>query len=203
VAQPAYAQPSFAQPVHAHVVPPTQPMPSFPAPMGPTAALSVPAAPQPEASTSVATPSADEPRRGGRAIAGALLGALAGAALWGAIGFVTGGYELKYGALLIGVLTGGGASLLGRGTSRGFGVLGGAFGLVGILLGKALFELLVQPTLTMAEHIAYHTTPIDFIFYGATVVTGFAVGSGTLAPSTIVRQGRHVLRRFLPTLITG
>jgi hypothetical protein len=133
---------------------------------------------------------------GGRALFGALLGALAGALLWGAVGYLTGGYELKYGAILIGLFTGAGAAGLGGGHSKGVGALGAVFGLAGILMGKVLFEILVQPHLTFAAHIAYHTTPIDLVFYGATVVTGFAVGAGTLSPSAIISRGRAVLRRF-------
>jgi hypothetical protein len=148
-------------------------------------------------------PTQAEPKqqlRGGRALFGALLGAIAGAVLWGAVGYLTGGYELKYGAILIGLFTGVGAARLGGGHSKGAGALGAVFGLAGILTGKALFEILVQPHLTLGQHIAYHTTPIDLVFYAATVVTGFAVGAGTLSPRTIFRRGRWVLRRFIPSI---
>jgi hypothetical protein len=138
--------------------------------------------------------------RGGRALFGALLGAIAGAILWGAVGYLTGGYEFKYGAILIGLFTGVGASRLGGGHSKGVGALGAVFGLAGILTGKALFEILVQPHLTLGQHIAYHATTIDLVFYAATVVTGFAVGAGTLSPRTIFRRGRGVLRRFIPAI---
>jgi len=138
--------------------------------------------------------------RGGRALFGALLGAIAGALLWGAVGYLTGGWEFKYGAVLIGLFTGVGASRLGGGHSKAVGALGAVFGLAGILTGKALFEILVQPHLTLGEHIAYHATPIDLIFYGATVVTGFAVGAGALSPRTIFSRGRRVLRHYIPAI---
>ncbi len=166
------------------------PIPTPAPPAGPSSANAAPShAPATQATKEL---------RGGRALFGALLGAILGAILWGGVGWLTGGYEFKYGAILIGLFTGVGAAQLGGGHSKGVGALGAVFGLAGILTGKALFEILVQPHLSLGEHIAYHATPIDLVFYGATIVTGFAVGAGTLAPQTIFRRGRYVLRRFLP-----
>ena len=125
-----------------------------------------------------------KPIRLGKAFVGAAIGAIAGAVLWGVVGLITGGYEFKYGAVIIGVLTGGGAALLGGGQSKMIGILGGAAGLFGLIAGKLLFNTFVfhDPFV-----ITYHLTVIDFIFYAATVVTGFVVGA--------LPQGEYVLGR--------
>jgi hypothetical protein len=127
-----------------------------------------------------------------RGILGAFLAALLGAALWGVVGKLTGGWEFKYFAVVIGVLTGGAASFLAGRPTKIMGIVGGVFGLISILGGKALFELLVQPELSMADHIAYHTTVIDLIFYGVTVVVGFTVGT----TGGLRTQARRLFRRF-------
>jgi len=120
----------------------------------------------------------------GKAFVGAAIGAVAGAILWGIAGLITGGWEFKYGAIVIGVLTGAGAALLGGGQSKMVGVLGGVAGLFGLIAGKLLFNILVfhDPFV-----ISYHLTAIDFIFYAATVVTGFGIGA--------LPQGEYVLGR--------
>jgi hypothetical protein len=131
------------------------------------------------------------------AIMGAAIGAVAGAVLWGIIGKVTGGWEFKYGAIIVGVLTGGGAALLGKGHTMPLGIIGAVFGLVGIIAGKALFEMLVHPGWEMSQHIAYHTTVIDFIFYGATVATGFVIAGTERGEKALdkVRESIPALRR--------
>jgi hypothetical protein len=117
-----------------------------------------------------------------------MLGAIAGAGIWGGIGFLTGGLEVKYAAVVLGVLVGLLGAKMGRGTSKGVGIICAVLSVIGLAAGKALFELLVQPGLTLAGHIAYHTTPIDFIFFGATLVTGYLVGSGRASPSRLLRR---------------
>jgi hypothetical protein len=149
-------------------------------------------------SRDVTTGAHESPIRSGRAILGAMLGMLAGAALWGGVGFATGGWEFKYGAIVIGFLTGALAARFGGGRSRTIGLVGAASGVVGLVLGKALFELLVQPGLTMAAHIAYHTTPIDFVFFAATAATGFVVGAGS--PGRALARLRRRVPVSLPSL---
>lgn len=133
---------------------------------------------------------------------GALLGGVAaavlGALLWGIVGKVTGGWEFKYGAVVIGIMAGAGVALMGKGQSPLLGIVAAAFGLVGIVAGKALFELLVHSGWTMGEHIAYHMTFIDFIFYAATAAAGFGV-AGTPAGAPVLNK----IRDAVPMLRTS
>ena len=158
------------------------------------------AAPYPaHAATPVATGATQEPGlRLGRALVGTAAAAFAGALLWGGIGFITGGWEFKYAAVAIGVLTGLAASRAAGGHSKAVGALGGAFGLGSILMGKVFFELLVQPHLTFGQHIAYHATFMDLIFYAATVVTGFSIGAGAASPRRLIAGARRFAARFVP-----
>ncbi len=125
---------------------------------------------------------------------------LLGAALWGGIGFLTGGLEIKYAAVAIGILTGTLAARFGGGRTRTLGMLAAATGVFGLALGKGLFELLVQPGLSLSEHIAYHTTPIDFVFFAATAVTGFGVASGLVSPRHLRARARRRLGASVPTV---
>lgn len=128
-----------------------------------------------------------------RALGASALGVLVGAVIWGGVGFITGGWEFKYGAVLIGLIVGG-LALKGAGrASRSVGIAAGVMSLVSLLLGKAFFEMLVHPGFSMGEHIAYHTTIIDLIFYGATAVTGFAVAGSPGAINRVKAQlGRYI-----------
>jgi len=143
----------------------------------------------PGAQSNFAPPGGEPGPRLGRGLLGAVVGAALGAALWGGIGFVTGGWEFKYGAIVIGLLTGGGAALLAGGRTKTLGIAAAVLGFAGIAAGKVLFELLVQPGLTLAEHIAYHTTPIDLVFYAATVGTAYAVAA-TQSGGLLLRRAR-------------
>ncbi|MEM9190603.1 MAG: hypothetical protein AAGF12_15565 [Myxococcota bacterium] len=129
-----------------------------------------------------------------RAIGGAGIGILTGASIWGCVGFLTGGWEFKYGAILIGRLTG---VLVSKGAgvpSKAMGVVAAGASLASLLFGKVLFEVLVHPGFTMSQHIAYHTTVIDFIFFAATAAAGFAVAS----TSGGIAKLRGFVRRFIP-----
>lgn len=126
------------------------------------------------------------------ALIGGVAAALLGAILWGVVGKITGGWEFKYGAFVIGVMSGVGVALMGKGQSKTLGIVAATFGLVGILAGKALFELLVQPELTLGQHIAYHTTVIDFIFYVATAAAAFGI-AGTPAGAPVLDKVRNAV----------
>ncbi|MFT5356376.1 MAG: hypothetical protein ACI9KE_003601 [Polyangiales bacterium] len=183
VAAPAFAAPAFAAPAFA----------AAPAAMAPAFA-SPPEAHVP--ATGQATPEGIPKASIKRALAGSAAGVFIGAAIWGGVGFITGGWEFKYGAVLIGLIVGG-LALKGAGApSKAVGITAGAMSLVSLLLGKVLFELLVHPGFSMGEHIAYHTTIIDLIFYGATAATGFFVASSAGALGKVKAQ----LGRYIPAL---
>ena len=131
-----------------------------------------------------------------RALAASGVGVLIGAALWGGVGFLTGGWEFKYGAILIGFIVGALARKGAGASSKAVGIAAGVMSLVSLLLGKTLFELLVHPEFSMADHIGYHTTIIDLIFYAATVGTGFMVASTEGAVAKVKQQ----LGRYIPAL---
>jgi hypothetical protein len=183
VAAPAFAAPAFAAPAFAAA--PAAMAPAFASP--PEAQLSAP---------DQATPEGIPKASIKRALAGSVAGVFLGAAIWGGVGFITGGWEFKYGAVLIGLIVGG-LALKGAGApSKAVGITAGAMSLVSLLLGKMLFELLVHPGFSMGEHIAYHTTIIDLIFYGATAATGFFVASSAGALGKVKAQ----LGRYIPAL---
>lgn len=151
------------------------------------------------AAAAAATPSCGAPSpRLDRAVLGAAAGAIAGALLWGGIGFLTGGWEFKYAAIVVGFLTGVLAARFAGGHSKTVGLIGAAAGLGSIVLGKALFEVLVQPHLTLGQHIAYHATIIDVVFYIATIATGFTVGAGVADPRRALRRARRLVGRYVP-----
>lgn len=128
-----------------------------------------------------------------RALGSSLVGVFIGAAIWGGVGFLTGGWEFKYGAILIGFIVGGLALKGAKAPSKSVGIAAGVMSLLSLILGKVLFELLVHPEFSMGEHIAYHTTIIDLIFYGATAATGFVVASTSGAIDKVkARLGRYI-----------
>lgn len=132
------------------------------------------------------------------ALLGGVVAAVLGALLWGIVGKITGGWEFKYGAVVIGIMAGAGVALMGRGQSPVFGIVAAVFGLGGILAGKVLFELLVHSGWTMGEHIAYHLTFIDFIFYAATAAAGFGV-AGTPAGAPVLNKIRDAVPMLRPS----
>ncbi len=184
---------------------PAAPAAAFPATQAPApGAAPYPAhgaVPAAIAAVPAATAPTQEPGlRFGRSVMATVVAALAGALLWGGIGFITGGWEFKYAAVAIGALTGLAASRFAGGHGKAIGALGAVFGLCSILMGKVLFELLVQPHLTFGQHIAYHTTFIDLLFYAATAVTGFSIGAGVANPRMLVARARRFAARFVPAI---
>ncbi|RLB51355.1 MAG: hypothetical protein DRJ42_16980 [Deltaproteobacteria bacterium] len=185
---------------------PAAPAAAFPATQAPAPGAApypahgaVAAVPAAVAAVPAASAATQEPGlRFSRSVVATVVAALAGAVLWGGIGFITGGWEFKYAAVAIGALTGLAASRFAGGHSKSIGALGAVFGLCSILMGKMLFELLVQPHLTFGQHIAYHTTFVDLIFYAATAVTGFSIGAGMTNPRIVVARVRRLASRYLP-----
>jgi len=122
-------------------------------------------------------------------ILGGALAALVGAAVWAGVTVAT-KYQIGWMAVGVGFLVGFIVRLLGRGISKPFGYIGGAFALIGCLLGNlfstcgfiaseeampffgVLSAVLAQPSV-IVELLTATFSPIDLLFYGIAVAEGY------------------------------
>jgi len=123
----------------------------------------------------------------GAALAGGLLGALIGAALWAVITVLT-KFQIGWEAIGVGFLVGLGVRTLGRGVDPVFGYVGAALSLFGIVLGNILSAMIFVsadqhiPFLELASRMTLSAAwiiltagfnPIDLLFYGLGVYYGY------------------------------
>jgi hypothetical protein len=123
----------------------------------------------------------------GLAMLGGVIGAAAGALLWGGITAAT-KYQIGFMAIGIGFLTGFGVRYLGKGMDPIFGFVGAALSLAGCLAGNLLATIFM---VSAQEHIPLGTiaarmspdlawtmlvdtfSPMDLLFYGLAVYFGY------------------------------
>lgn len=103
-------------------------------------------------------------------LAGAAAGALVAALIYGVVGRFIG--EMSYLAVLVGIVSGVGATTLGKGNSIPVGIAAGVFTLVFMVVAK-----LIVGAPPGVSWIAYHTTLFDIIFCWALAPLA-AVGLG-------------------------
>lgn len=123
----------------------------------------------------------------GFALVGGCLAMLVSAALWAMIS-VAAKYQIGYMAIGVGLLVGFTVRFFGIGFESKFGILGGAFALMGCLLGnlfsyvgvsagqmgQSFFEVLRLVDLETAKNIMIEIfSPIDIVFYGIAVYEGY------------------------------
>jgi len=121
------------------------------------------------------------------AVIGGLIASLVGAAIWAGV-TVTTQYQIGWMAIGVGFLVGYAVRFLGKGSSVAFGVVGGAFALIGCALGNLLSTVgfLAQETRTdvleamtkfdwSQSFVVLQSTwqPIDLLFYGIALYEGF------------------------------
>ena len=120
-------------------------------------------------------------------LVGGAVAAVIGAAIWAGVTVAT-GYQIGFMAIGVGILVGFAVRLTGKGEAQVFGFIGGAFALLGCVLGNlfigiamiakeyelAFFEALLNFDYTAApELLSAMFSPMDLLFYGIAVWEGF------------------------------
>jgi hypothetical protein len=106
---------------------------------------------------------------------GGIVGMVLGAALWTMVALIT-GHHIGWIALGLGLLTGGGVRILGRGFSAGFGIMGGFLALIGCFLGYVITIAVVVKTLDITiimTLIRVTFGPKDVVFYLLATYAGY------------------------------
>lgn len=130
----------------------------------------------------------------GFALLGGFLLVILSALLWAGITVVT-QYQVGYMAIGVGLIVGYGIRYFGAGIDKGFGILGGAFALLGCLLGNLLstvgfvahndglgyWEVLGFINSSNILDVLFESfSPMDLLFYGIAIYEGYRFSFRTL-----------------------
>ncbi|MEX0331096.1 MAG: hypothetical protein AB3N64_06685 [Puniceicoccaceae bacterium] len=133
------------------------------------------------------------------ALVAGLVASIVGAAIWAGITIAT-EYQIGWVAIGIGFLVGFAVRILGKGINMQYGIIGGAFALLGCVLGNffaivgfvsiqeglGFFELLFAIDYAYIPEImmeAFH--PMDLLFYGLAIYAGYKFSFRPLKPEEV------------------
>jgi hypothetical protein len=141
----------------------------------------------------------------GMGVVGGLMGMVIGAVLWAVITVVT-DYQIGWMAIGVGFLVGLGVQLLGKGLSSSFGVAAAVLAGVGCLLGNFLViigfvsqefgltygEIFAElDGATMVELMTATFQPMDLLFYGLAIYTGYRGGFRKMTQEQIMQLAQQ------------
>ena len=135
------------------------------------------------------------------AVCGGFIAAILGAAVWAAVTVAT-EYQIGWMAVGVGFVVGIAVRLLGKGVAPSFGMVGAGFALLGCVLGNLMstcgfiaiqestaflpvaLSVLTQPA-TMIELLKVTFSPMDILFYGLALYTGYKFAFRHVTPEEL------------------